>query len=211
MCILLVLITNAQDIPNFDIRRDITVVICTSSGCRYKRAKGEGPPLKYEWNYMLKIRSQFQSYILAVGWTSSVPSERYSYRVTCYDGDYMFAEVPTGFHVVCEHPVAITRMVEWFLCAISMPTKTTHNIPAGRLFQGTVLSSVTLYSLERLRLFSLYSRFSANSVLVSHGRHKLMLCQFDPLAQYRVLYFARRASKYGYQEFWKINLLMFSL
>lgn len=34
----------------------------------------------------------------------------------------MFAEVPTGFHAVCEHPVAITRSVEWFLSVISLPT-----------------------------------------------------------------------------------------
>ena len=145
---------------------------------------GAGPPLKYQWNYVPNIRSQFPSYVLAAGWTSSMPYERYCYHVTCYEGDCMFTEVPTGFHAVCEHPVAITRWVEWFLSVICLPTKTTtHNIPAGRIFQSTVLSNVTLYSLESLRLFSVYSRFSTNSVLVSHRRHELMLRQLVLLSQ----------------------------
>jgi hypothetical protein len=46
-----------------------------------------------------------------------------------------------------------------------------------------------LYSLESLRLFSVYSRFSANSVLVSCGRYKLMLRQFVTLSKYRVFIF----------------------
>jgi hypothetical protein len=52
-----------------------------------------------------------------------------------------------------------------------------------------------LYSLESLRLLSVYSRLSSNSVLVSHARHKLMLRKFVPLSQYRVFYFSRRVSR----------------
>ena len=160
---------------------------------RYKRARGEGPPLKFEWNYVFNIRSQFQSYILAAGWTSSVLLlSRYMLR-RCLHVCWSAYRVSCRVRAPCCHNEVGRVVLVCYLLANQDDTQYTCRqvIPGHRL----VLSSVTLYSLESFRLFSVYSRFSANSVLVSHGRHNLMLRQFVPLALYRVFYFSRRVSR----------------